>query len=65
MLKYDVTRLTDYGFDVQIWFKEPSKITQSVMEPDELSIKFKQASMFMDSVDFTQLEENMSLFYQI
>ena len=38
--------------DIQVGFKTPTKITQSVSEPDGLKVKFKNNAMFMDEVEF-------------
>ena len=39
----------------------PSKITLSVADPDELIITFKKPLIFMDSENFTQLEEDLAI----
>lgn len=47
--------------DIQIRFKQPTLITQSASEPDDILVKFKQSAMFMDRKDFEQLEDDLSI----
>ena len=62
---YNLTRLTEYAFDLQVWFQKSSSITMSIKEPDQLFIKFKEPLMFMDSIDATQLEVDLSIDIEI
>ena len=45
--------------DIQVKFKQPTLITQSASEPDDIVVKFKKSAMFMDGKDFEQLEEDL------
>lgn len=56
---YNLTRLTETAMDIQVKFIKPTLITQSAAEPDEISVRFKESSMFMDGKDFEQLEDNL------
>ena len=38
---FTLTRITENAMDIQLDFKYPSKITQSVNEPDKLYVHFK------------------------
>ena len=62
---YKLTKITDREMDIQIDFNIPSKITQSVAEPDVLIVKFTQPLIFMDAEDYTQLEENSEISMKI
>ena len=58
---YKLRQITEQHMDIQIDFNIPSKITQSVAEPDVLVVKFTQPLIFMDAEDYTQLEENSEI----
>ena len=62
---YQLTRMTEMAMDVQVNFTEPTKISQSAVEPDGLVVKFIKPSIFMDSLDATQLEADSSVEYPI
>ena len=58
---YTLTRLTERSMDIQIDFTDPTKLSLSSLEPDELIVKFKNPSMFMDKEDATQLDEDLTV----
>lgn len=43
LLYYNLTRLTQQEMDIQLKFKQPTKITQNAAEPDDLVIEFKRS----------------------
>ena len=51
--------------DIQLKFKQPTKITQIAAEPDDLVVEFKRSSMFMDFVDREQLESDLEVMFKI
>ena len=56
---YNLTRLTEQEMDIQLNFKQPTKISQNTADPDEIFVEFKRSSMFMDSKDREQLESDL------
>ena len=53
---YRLTRLTSRQMDIQIDFNYPKKLTPNDVDPDSLTINFKEEVLFIDSTDFTLLE---------
>ena len=53
------TRLTRYAIDIHIDFKQPESISVSQLEPDQLKLNFTLGKIFMESVDFTELKQDL------
>ena len=47
--------------DVQIDFSYPKKITPNDLDPDTLTISFKEEVLFIDSDDFTLMQGKLQL----
>ena len=62
---YRLTRLTEKAMDVQIDFVYPKKITLNEVDPDFLSIQFKEEVLFIDKNDFTLLQDKLKLEFPI
>ena len=56
---YRLTRLTSRQMDIQIDFNYPKKLTPNDVDPDSLTINFKEEVLFIDSNDFTLLEQKI------
>ena len=39
----------------------PDKISQNIVDPDELVIKFKLGKIFIDEIDFQRLDESLEI----
>lgn len=55
---YSLTRITKLLMEIQIDFQYPTNITQSVPDPDNLIITFKDPLAFIDREDFFQLSDS-------
>lgn len=51
--------------DIQVNFTEPTKISQTASEPDALKIRFKESAMFMDKIEFEQLDDELAIEFNI
>ena len=49
---YELLELTEYSLLIQLYFKMPDKISENIVDPDELVIKFKLGKIFIDEIDF-------------
>ena len=56
---YRLTRLTEKAMDVQIDFVYPKKVTLNDVDPDSLSIQFKDQVLFIDKNDYTLLQDKL------
>ena len=50
--RYELIELTEYSLLIQLYFKMPDKISENIVDPDELVIKFKLGKIFIDEIDF-------------
>ena len=47
--------MTELDFDIELEFYHPQQITQSISEPDYLTLNFTKPGLFIDKIDFTSL----------
>ena len=59
--RYELIELTEYSLLIQLYFKMPDKISENIVDPDELVIKFKLGKIFIDEIDFQRLEESLEI----
>ena len=49
--------------DIQVNFAMPEKITESLMDPDSIKVKFKIGQLFVDKKDFNHIETNLTILH--
>ena len=56
---YELLDLTDRSLLIQLYFNMPEKISEFMLDPDQLVIKIKLGQIFIDVIDFQRLEETL------
>ena len=58
---YEMLEMSDIKLIIQLYFEYPQSITENVVDPDQLVIKFKLGTIFIDEEDFTRLDEELKM----
>ena len=58
---YELLEMSQLSLKIQIYFKIPDEITENLLDPDQLFIRFKLGKAFIDEEDFMRLEEEFKL----